>query len=175
MKMKKATVKSLMLDKVNNAPVVLLSIEDENRVIPIWIGISEANLIALKLEGMTFPRPLTHDLIINILNALSYKIERLTIHSIVNNTFMASIWIKDVSETEDDNLIEIDARPSDCIILSISNNIPLYISNEIIEKHSIVIETSDKEDETFKNFVDNMDLETFRRFFNESGDKNSEA
>ena len=173
--MKKATVKSLMLDKVNNAPVVLLSIEDENRVIPIWIGISEANLIALKLEGMTFPRPLTHDLIINILNALSYKIERLTIHSIVNNTFMASIWIKDVSETEDDNLIEIDARPSDCIILSISNNIPLYISNEIIEKHSIVIETSDKEDETFKNFVDNMDLETFRRFFNESGDKNSEA
>ncbi len=183
--MKKAYIKALVLDKVNNAPVVLLGIENTNKVVPIWIGPCEAYVLAMALEGMEAPRPLTHDLIYNFLDALDVRIEKVIIHTVKDNTFYANILVRDLSFVEEPGvdedvememgspIFEIDARPSDSLILAVKRGIPIYVSDEIIEDHSVVLEESfdeaekDEEEEKFKNFIENLDINAFRRMLDE--------
>ncbi len=171
--MKKAYIKALVLDKINNAPVVLLGVEGIKKVVPIWIGPCEAYVLAMALEGLETPRPLTHDLIFNLLDSLDVKIEKVIIHSVRENTFYANIIIRDLTyadeETEDVPTMEIDARPSDSMILAVKRDIPIYVSSEIVEEHGIELEEEPEEDEEkqFKEFIENLDIDAFRRMLDE--------
>ena len=180
--MKKAYIKALVLDKVNNAPVVLLGIENSKKVIPIWIGPCEAYVLAMALEGLDTPRPLTHDLIYNFLDTLDVRIEKVIIHSVKDNTFYANILIRDLTYIDEEGieeapLVEIDARPSDSLILAVKRNIPIYVSSEIVEEHSIELEEQEEdneEDEKFKQFIENLDINAFRRMLDERGEENQD-
>lgn len=174
--MKRAVVKALVLDKVSNTPVVLLGIENTKKILPIWIGACEASIMAIAIEKVPFDRPLTHDLMLSIVKEVSLKIERFVIHSLKDNIFYAKIVLKDLTLSEQDlaeginPYIEIDARPSDCIILSLKTGAPIYVANDIIATEAIDIENVDSNDEEFKKFVENMDINEFRRLLD--GDSN---
>lgn len=174
--MKRAVVKALVLDKVSNTPVVLLGIENTKKILPIWIGACEASIMAIAIEKVPFDRPLTHDLMLSIVKEVSLKIERFVIHSLKDNIFYAKIILKDLTLSEQDlaegvnPYIEIDARPSDCIILSLKTGAPIYVANDIIATEAIDIENVDSNDEEFKKFVENMDINEFRRLLD--GDSN---
>ncbi|PHJ12177.1 hypothetical protein IM41_08205, partial [Fervidobacterium sp. SC_NGM5_G05] len=171
--MKKATVKALVLDKVSNTPVVLLGIENTKKILPIWIGACEASTMAIAIEKVPFDRPLTHDLMLNIINEVSLKIERFVIHSIKDNIFYAKIVLRDLTLSEQDisegvnPFIEIDARPSDCIILSLKTGAPLYVTNDIIASEAIDLGYLDQSDEEFKKFVENLDINEFRKLLDD--------
>ena len=176
--MRRAWIKALLLDKINDAPVVLLEIEGTNKVVPIWIGPCEAYALALALDGMKFGRPLTHDLIFNFLEALDVTIEMVVIHTVKDNTFYANIVLKDLTYGDEETgeeapFIEIDARPSDSMILAVKGGIPIYVSNEIVNEHAVdlegisISEGEENEDEQFKRFVGNLDIDAFRKFLEE--------
>ncbi len=169
--MRRAWIKALVLDKIHNSPVVILGIEGSSKVVPIWIGACEANALALSLEGVEVPRPLTHDLLLNILEALDARIEKAIIHTVKENVYYATLVIRDLTfaDSEDDEaanqaLIEMDARPSDSLVLAVKKGVPIYISNEIFEEHAIDLEIpEDTSDEEFKKFVENLDIDKFRQ------------
>ncbi len=172
--MKRATVKALVLDKVSNTPVVLLGIENTKKILPIWIGACEASIMAIAIEKVPFDRPLTHDLIVNLITELNLRIERFVIHSIKDNVFYAKIVLRDlvVSDKEVSEgvnpFLEIDARPSDCIILSLKTGAPLYVSNEIVTSEAINLDDLGDSEEDFKKFVENMDISEFKKLLNEN-------
>lgn len=172
--MKRATVKALVLDKVSNTPVVLLEIENTKKILPIWIGACEASIMAIAIEKVPFDRPLTHDLMVNLITELNLRIERFVIHSIKDNVFYAKIVLRDlvVSDKEVSEgvnpFLEIDARPSDCIILSLKTGAPLYVSNEIITSEAINLDDLGDSEEDFKKFVENMDISEFKKLLNEN-------
>ncbi|MEJ5257044.1 MAG: bifunctional nuclease family protein [Fervidobacterium sp.] len=175
--MKKAVVKALVLDKVSNTPVVLLGIENTKKILPIWIGACEASVMAIAIERVPFERPLTHDLMIRIIDELSLKIERFVIHSIKDNVFYAKIVLRDLTVSEQEAsegvnpFIEIDARPSDCIILSLKTGAPLYVANEIIATEAITLEEIGESEEEFKKFVEDLDISEFKKLLNEHPEK----
>lgn len=176
--MKPAKVKALVLDKLNNAPVVLLEIVGTKKILPIWIGACEASVIAMILEENEFERPLTHDLMLNIIEGLEAKVENVVINKIENNTFFAKVVLKDLTippEEDEEQYIEFDARPSDGIIISLKTNSPIFVSNEIVESHTIEFEGEnfESEDEEFKKFVENLDINEFRKRIKK--DENSEG
>lgn len=174
--MKRAFVKALVLDKVSNTPVVLLGIENTKKILPIWIGACEASIMAIAIEKVPFDRPLTHDLIVNLVNELSLKIERFVIHSIRDNVFYAKIVLRDLVVSEQEAaegmnpFIEIDARPSDCIILSLKTGAPLYVTNEIIATEAITFEdlSESENEEEFKKFIENLDISEFKKLLNDN-------
>ncbi|MEN3043486.1 MAG: bifunctional nuclease family protein [Fervidobacterium sp.] len=175
--MKKAIVKALVLDKVSNTPVVLLGIENTKKILPIWIGACEASIMAIAIEKVPFDRPLTHDLIMNIVKELNLKFERFVIHSLKDNIFYAKIVLRDLALSEQDlseganPYIEIDARPSDCIILSLKTGVPIYVANDIIATEAINIDSLDSSEEEFKKFVENMDINEFRKFLDDDSNQ----
>jgi bifunctional DNase/RNase len=174
--MKRAFVKALVLDKVSNTPVVLLGIENTKKILPIWIGACEASVMAIAIEKVPFDRPLTHDLIVTLVNELSLKIERFVIHSIRDNVFYAKIVLRDLVVSEQEAaegmnpFIEIDARPSDCIILSLKTGAPLYVTNEIIATEAITFEdlSESENEEEFKKFIENLDISEFKKLLNDN-------
>jgi len=170
--MQRAWIKALVLDKTHNSPVVILGLEGSTKVVPIWIGACEANALAISLEGLDFPRPLTHDLIVNLLDALDARLEKIVIHSVKDNIYYATLVIKDLTYVEGDDeeameenaTIEMDARPSDSIVLAVKKGIPIYVSNEIAEYHAVELELPEEmSDEKFKKFVEDLDIEKFRQ------------
>jgi hypothetical protein len=120
-------VSGLAYDTLSNAPVVLLKELTGNRFLPIWIGPNEAGAIALELSGVTYKRPLTHDLMKSVLNGLDAVVQKVVVSSLKDNTFYAKFYIQ-ASEHE---IIEIDARPSDSIAMALKMKAPIYISEEL--------------------------------------------
>ena len=125
----------LVVDPASRQPVVTLVDSDEKRAFPIWIGLSEARAIHSELQGMEHPRPLTHDLLASVIDKVDGKIQRVVITHTKDNVFYATLVIK-----TDDSLIEIDARPSDAIVMALKFNAPIYIDRNLFEKMSIPME-----------------------------------
>lgn len=136
------TIKGLMLDPSSNVPIVILKQEDSQVFLPIWIGVFEANAIALRIEEVETPRPMTHDLLHQTLETLGAAVEKIVISDLRENTFYARIHLSRNGEA-----LEMDARPSDAIALAVRAEAPIFVSQPVLEKAQAVDLASQATDE----------------------------
>ncbi|MFZ0301512.1 MAG: bifunctional nuclease family protein [Terracidiphilus sp.] len=120
-------IRGLMLDPATNMPIVVLKDIGSDAVMPIWVGIFEANAIAIEIEKMAAPRPMTHDLTRNLMQHLNGELERIVITEIKDDTFYAVLWLKQGGER-----IAVDARPSDAIALALRSDCPIYVAEHVM-------------------------------------------
>ena len=153
-------VKGLMMDPTSSVPIVILRSEEHSRILPIWIGIFEANAIALRLEGIEPPRPMTHDLLINLLDDVDCQIARVAINDLVENTFFAQIYLKVDTEER-----IVDSRPSDAIALALRAGVPIYVSEVVLEKAK-ADDLSDhaKDKEKLKKWLEEVDPDDLGKY-----------
>jgi bifunctional DNase/RNase len=140
--MVEVSVKGITLDPITNMPVVVLKSKNSNDILPLWIGVFEANAIATILENIQRPRPMTHDLMKNIFDTLNAQVKHVYISDIVGDTYYAKIIVNSNGSEH-----MIDARPSDAINLALRCNVPIYVSEEILEKIKKELEMELEEDE----------------------------
>ena len=122
------TIKGLMVDPVTNMPIILLRDSEGQKVLPIWVGIYEANAIALQIENVSTPRPMTHDLLKNVITDLKGTIRKIVVSDLKDNTFFALIYLEVNGET-----VAIDARPSDAIALALRARAPIFVEESVID------------------------------------------
>ena len=127
------TIKGLMVDPITNTPIVILKDKDGDRVLPIWVGIFEANAIALQIENVATPRPMTHDLLRNIIGDLEGQVDRVVVNDLKDNTFYAIIHLTVRGER-----VEIDSRPSDAIALALRTRSPILVKEDVIDNAKTV-------------------------------------
>ena len=125
----KMEVKGLMVDPVTNMPMVILRSEEEKYVLPIWVGIFEANAIALRLESIDTPRPMTHDLLGTVVERLGARVVEVVVSDLRDNTFYAVVSLERGGE-----VVSVDARPSDAIALALRTGAAIYVDQTVIEK-----------------------------------------
>ena len=123
------TVRGLALDPVTNAPIVILKAEGGTRLLPIWIGIFEANAIAIEIQKVITPRPMTHDLLKNMFELLDARMDRMVVDNLRENTFFASIYLR-----SDGREHRLDARPSDAIALALRTGAPIFVTRDVLER-----------------------------------------
>jgi uncharacterized protein len=121
------SIRGLMLDPVTNMPIVVLKDVASDLVLPIWVGVFEANAIALELEKTATPRPMTHDLLRNIARGLGAKVSKVVVSDLIEDTFYATIWMRQAGET-----VTLDARPSDAIALALRWDCPIYVATKVL-------------------------------------------
>ncbi len=122
-------IKGLMMDPLTNSPIVVLQDVGSDTLLPIWVGIFEANAIALQIEKIDTPRPMTHDLIKGVLNQLNAKVTKIVVTELKDNTFYALIFLSVAGK-----VITIDSRPSDAIALALRTDSPIFVTEEVISK-----------------------------------------
>ena len=158
--MQEMVIYGVSFDMVGKQPIVLLKTSDGNKFLPIWIGHPEAAAILMKLQGAATPRPMTHDLITDMLSQLEARVIRIAVTELRENTFYAVITV-----SVDGGEIEIDSRPSDAIALAVRAGAPIYAAESVIEESAIEFEHEDvNEDdvvEEFKRFLDEVKPEDF--------------
>jgi len=147
-------------DLVGKQPIVLLKTADGNKFLPIWIGHPEAAAILMKLQGASTPRPMTHDLVTDMLGELGAEVVRITVTELKENTFYASITVQ-----QNGSEIEIDSRPSDAIALAVRADAPIFAAEDVIEESAIEFEGEDVNEEEivseFKQFLDHVTQDEF--------------
>lgn len=158
------TVAHLGLDRATNTPVVILQEKDGDRVLPIWIGPAEASAIAMELAGVKFSRPLTHDLVKQVIIGLGGRLIRVLITQVKENTYFAELHLH-----RDDHVIQIDARPSDSIAVALRLQAPIYTQDELLELTSVdTVEPmeppTEPDPEALKKYLERLDPEDFGKF-----------
>lgn len=123
-------VKALMMDPVSQMPVLILSATETDELLPIWIGLSEANAIALSLEGIKTPRPMTHDLMYSLIAELGYTVDRVLVHTLSDDVFFASVVLKNDDAAE----VVLDSRPSDAIALAVRTSAKIQVHPSVLER-----------------------------------------
>jgi bifunctional DNase/RNase len=155
-------VDSIRVHMPTGQHVVILKEKGADRYLPIWIGVYEANAIALKITGITPDRPITHDLMASTLGQLQISLNRIVVTSLANDVFFARLFLK-----QDGREVDIDARPSDAIALAVRLECPIFVSNEVLDKAGVLPEKGEGEEETkadedrlavFRDFVNSLDL-----------------
>ena len=154
-------VRGLALDPVSNMPIIILRDEEEKRSLPIWVGIFEANAIALELEKISTPRPMTHDLIKNILESVDAKVEKIVVNDLRDNTFFALIHLR-LGEEE----ITVDSRPSDAIALALRAGAPIFVEEDVVRRaKSVEVAPKESDDqEKLKEWLENLKPEDFGKY-----------
>jgi hypothetical protein len=158
-------VSGLTIDPITNTPIVILKNMQENKAIPIWIGLFEASAIATELEKIAFSRPMTHDLFNECLKVLDVTVNKIVIADIRNNTFFANIYLSKEGQN-----YTIDARPSDAIALALRAHAPIFVDETVIEKSrsvdfGIKIGDLDKlKEDKIKEFLENLSAEDFGKY-----------
>ena len=135
------TIKGLMVDPVTNMPIIILRDQDGQRALPIWVGIFEANAIALQIENVATPRPMTHDLLRNVIQDLKADVQKIVVCDLKENTFYALIYL-----TVNGDTIAVDARPSDAIALALRVRAPIFVEDTVIDNAKTLDFTPDKAD-----------------------------
>jgi uncharacterized protein len=147
-------------DLVGKQPIVLLKTADGNKFLPIWIGHPEAAAILMKLQGANTPRPMTHDLVTDMLEQLDAQVTRITVTELKDNTFYASITV-----AQNGSEIEIDSRPSDAIALAVRAEAPIFANERVIEESAIEFEGEEVNEEEivdeFRKFLDDVSPDQF--------------
>jgi bifunctional DNase/RNase len=132
-------IRGLMMDPVTNMPIVVLKDVNGNSVLPIWVGIYEANAIALEIEKVTTQRPMTHDLIKSLLLGLNAGIRKVVVNELKDDTFYAIIWLE-----RDGELISVDSRPSDALALALRLDCPIYVDDSVLKSSKLAANSGDK-------------------------------
>ena len=159
------TVAHLGLDRATNTPVVILQEKDGERVLPIWIGPAEASAIAMELAGVKFSRPLTHDLVKQVIVGLGGDLKRVIITQVKENTYFAELHLH-----RDDQVVQIDARPSDSIAVALRLKAPIFTQDDLLELTSVDTvepmspEPRNMDPESLKSYLENLDPEDFGKF-----------
>ena len=156
-------VRGLALDPVSNMPIIILRDEDDKRSLPIWVGIFEANAIALELEKIPTPRPMTHDLIKSILETVEARLLKIVVTDLRENTFFAELHLQ-IGEGE----FTVDSRPSDAIALALRAAAPIFVNEEVVRKAKSLEVTKDAEPvkaddpEKLREWLENIKPEDFK-------------
>lgn len=146
-------IKGLMIDPVTNMPIVILRDEDGQRTLPIWVGPVEANAIALQIENVAPPRPMTHDLLKNLLQDLGGVLVRVIISDLKDGTFFAYLEVDRAGER-----LFIDSRPSDALALSIRTTAPVFVETQVLDRARSVDVSSDEADrERLQRWLESLD------------------
>jgi bifunctional DNase/RNase len=146
-------IKGLMLDPVTNVPIVILRDADGKRVLPIWVGPAEANAIALQVENVSTPRPMTHDLIRDLTRALDVSVSRVIISDLRGSTFYAYLELRQAGE-----LTLVDARPSDAVALAARVRAPIFVDQAVLEKaRSLEVSTDQADQDRLHRWLESLD------------------
>ena len=159
-------VMGIALDTRTGSPIVVLHDLDNRKALPIWIGSAEASAIIRKIENLKVQRPMTHDLIIDVVEKTGYEIDKIEISDVDDDTYFASIYLKN----DKDEVKEIDARPSDAIAVAIRVNAPIFVSPSVLAEGAISsdLQRDQEEAEEFKNFIQSIKPSDFERLLKDN-------
>lgn len=153
-------VKGLIVDPIANMPVVILRDEEGRNFLPIWIGIFEANAIALQLEGISTPRPMTHDLLRDVIALVDAEVVRVVVTDLTDNTYIAGLLIRTTTKE-----VLVDCRPSDAIALALRTSAPVFVDEAVLEKSR---DSNDQEDvrnsERLRKWLEEVDPDTLGKY-----------
>ncbi len=156
----KMDVKALIVDPIANMPVVILRDADDRSFLPIWVGVFEANAIALQLEGVRTPRPMTHDLLRQTITQLDGTVERVVITKLHENTFYAEIHL-----TVGGRSVVVDSRPSDAIALALRSSSPVFVEESVLEKSQALDDSSEAQShERLRKWFEEADPESLGKY-----------
>ena len=153
-------IRGLMMDPMTNMPIVVLKDIAGDMVLPIWVGIYEANAIALEIEKVTTPRPMTHDLIKVLLMGLETAIKKVVVSELREDTFYALIWLE-----RQGKLISVDSRPSDALALALRHDCPIYVDDKVLQLSKSSATVSEKvNNEELRKWLENLNDEDMGRY-----------
>jgi bifunctional DNase/RNase len=154
------TIKGLTVDPVTNMPIVILRDEQDKRILPIWVGVFEANAIALQIENVHTPRPMTHDLLRNVIHDLQARVDRVVVTDVKDNTFYALIHLDTPA-----GKVAVDARPSDAIALALRSRAPIWVEEQVIDRAKTVDTTAAKVDsERLQQWLESLDPDDLGKY-----------
>ena len=154
------TIKGLMVDPITNMPIVILRDKDGQKVLPIWVGVFEANAIALQIENVTTPRPMTHDLLKNVIQDLRGTINKIVVSELKENTFYALIYVSVNGE-----VMAVDARPSDAIALALRARAPIFVEETVIDHAKTADLVPEKGDaERLQKWLESLDPDDMGKY-----------
>ena len=153
-------IKGLMMDPITNSPIVILQDVEKKTLLPIWVGIFEANAIALQIERVDTPRPMTHDLIKNILLHLNAEVNKIVVTELKENTFFALIHLQLNGEP-----VAIDSRPSDAIALALRTDSPIFVTQDVIDhSRNLTLDQENLDPEDVKKWLENLNPEDMGKY-----------
>ena len=153
-------IRGLMMDPVTNMPIVVLKDVSGDTVLPIWVGVYEANAIALEIEKVTTPRPMTHDLIKNVLVGLNTHVHKVVVSELRDDTFYAVIWME-----RDGHVISIDSRPSDALALALRLDCPIYVEEEVLKSSKLASSINERiSSEELRKYLESLNDEDLGRY-----------
>jgi uncharacterized protein len=153
-------IRGLMMDPVTNMPIVILKDVSGDQVLPIWVGIYEANAIALEIEKVATPRPMTHDLIKNLLMGLDTRVHKVVVSELRDDTFFAVIWME-----RDGHIISVDSRPSDALALALRLDCPIFVEEDVLRSSKQASSVSDRVSaEELRKWLENLNDEDLGRY-----------
>jgi hypothetical protein len=153
-------IRGLMMDPVTNMPIVVLKEQGSETVLPIWVGVYEANAIALEIEKITTPRPMTHDLLRNLLVGLETMVRKVVVTELKDDTFFAVIWLEREGQS-----ISIDSRPSDALALALRMDCPIFVEDEVLKNSKVAAGVSDKvSGDDLRKWLENLGEDDLGRY-----------
>jgi uncharacterized protein len=153
-------IRGLMMDPVTNMPIVVLKDVGGDTVLPIWVGMYEANAIALEIEKVTTPRPMTHDLIKNLLIGFDAHVHKVVVNELREDTFFAVIWME-----RDGKLMSMDSRPSDALALALRLDCPIYVDEEVLKSSKSASTSADRVSaEDLRKWLEGLNDEDLGRY-----------
>ena len=153
-------IRGLVMDPVTNMPIVILKDVGGQSVLPIWVGIYEANAIALEIEKVTTPRPMTHDLLKNLLLGLETHVQKVVVSELRDDTFYALIWLEKNGE-----MMSIDSRPSDALALALRVDCPIFVEDEVLKVSKNSGNSTDKvSNEELRKWLENLNDDDMGRY-----------
>lgn len=165
-------VMGIALDTRTGSPIVVLHDKDNRKALPIWIGSAEASAIIRKIENLTVARPMTHDLIINIIEKTGYTLNRVEINDVEKETYYATLFL----ENDNGEFVEIDSRPSDAIAVAIRVDAPIFVSAKVLSSGSVSTDSAKDEEEAeeFKSFIQSIKPSDFAKLMKDKDQHESD-
>lgn len=160
----KVHIAGITMDPASNTPIIILKSDDDDRAVPIWIGLLEATSIASALQNVKFDRPMTHDLFKNFLDTVAVKVSKIEVCDLKDNTFFAKIHF-----TGENSEFQMDARPSDAIAIALRTSAPIYVEEKVMEKSTVTEGTAEAADKSregkkWAEYLEKLDPEDFGKY-----------